>query len=179
MLFVRYKFRHIEHNNTTLCTHFSNLSLVTFVDDTTKWCSVKSLQDKLLRCTICCLKFAFRTCTPGISRWWRKCDRPFGRCCPWKFLGAPTTDPHGWIFRRVRNRVSRPERAINFNWSKLHVRCNGAVRNVGYSTLQLCGCSARRTKFPAGAAAAQFPAGKPLNFHYVLMERLRITPWHS
>ena len=28
MLFVRYKFRHIEHNNTTLCTHFSNLSLV-------------------------------------------------------------------------------------------------------------------------------------------------------
>ena len=28
MLFVRCKFRHIEHNNTTLCTHFSNLSLV-------------------------------------------------------------------------------------------------------------------------------------------------------
>ena len=28
MLFIRYKFRHIEHNNnTTLCTHFSNLSL--------------------------------------------------------------------------------------------------------------------------------------------------------
>ena len=25
MLFVRYKFRHIEHNNTTLCTQFSNL----------------------------------------------------------------------------------------------------------------------------------------------------------
>ena len=28
MLFVRYKFRHLEHNNTTLCTHFSDLSLV-------------------------------------------------------------------------------------------------------------------------------------------------------
>ena len=28
MLFVRYKFRDIEHNNTTLCTHFSNSSLV-------------------------------------------------------------------------------------------------------------------------------------------------------
>ena len=28
MLFVRYKFWHIEHNNTTLCTHFSKLSLV-------------------------------------------------------------------------------------------------------------------------------------------------------
>ena len=28
MLFVRYKFRHIEQNNTTLCTHFSNLSPV-------------------------------------------------------------------------------------------------------------------------------------------------------
>ena len=28
MLFVRYKFRHIKNNNTTLCTHFSNLSLV-------------------------------------------------------------------------------------------------------------------------------------------------------
>ena len=27
MLFVRYKFRLIEHNNTTLCTHFSNSSL--------------------------------------------------------------------------------------------------------------------------------------------------------
>ena len=26
--FVRYKFRHIEHNNTTLCMHFSDLSLV-------------------------------------------------------------------------------------------------------------------------------------------------------
>ena len=28
MFFVRYKFRHFEHNNTTLCTHFSNISLV-------------------------------------------------------------------------------------------------------------------------------------------------------
>ena len=29
MLFVRYKFHHIEHNNTTLCIiHFSNLSLL-------------------------------------------------------------------------------------------------------------------------------------------------------
>ena len=28
MLFVRYKFRHVEHNNTTPCIQFSNLSLV-------------------------------------------------------------------------------------------------------------------------------------------------------
>ena len=28
MLLVWYKFRHIEHNNTTLCIHFSNLSPV-------------------------------------------------------------------------------------------------------------------------------------------------------
>ena len=28
MLFVRYKFGHIKHNNTTLSKHFSNLSLV-------------------------------------------------------------------------------------------------------------------------------------------------------
>ena len=28
MLFVRHKFRHIEHNNATLCTQFPNLSFV-------------------------------------------------------------------------------------------------------------------------------------------------------
>lgn len=28
MLFVQYKFQHIEYNNTTLCTHFTNLSLM-------------------------------------------------------------------------------------------------------------------------------------------------------
>ena len=68
MLFVRYKFQHIEHNNTSPRIHFPNLSLVRVwrLLKTTKWRSVKSLQHKLLRCAICCLKSSFRTCTPGI-----------------------------------------------------------------------------------------------------------------
>ena len=28
VLFVGYRFRHVEHNNRTLCTHFADLSLV-------------------------------------------------------------------------------------------------------------------------------------------------------
>ena len=79
MLFVRYKFRHIEHNNTTLHTFFQFITRarLTLIDDTTKWRSVKSLWHRLLWCTIC-LKSAFRTCTPGT---WRKPGEfsPFNR----------------------------------------------------------------------------------------------------
>ena len=62
MLFVRYKFRHIEHN-TAPRTHFSNLSRVRLwhLSMTTKWRSFKSLWHKLLRCTISCPKSAFHT----------------------------------------------------------------------------------------------------------------------
>ena len=68
MFFVWYKFQHIEHNNTTLRTHFSKFitrARLTLVDDTTKWRSVKSLQHQLLWCTICCLKSALDTFAPS------------------------------------------------------------------------------------------------------------------
>ena len=38
---------------------------LTLVEVTKRWRSVKSLRHKLLWCTICCLKSAFHTCTPG------------------------------------------------------------------------------------------------------------------
>ena len=64
MLFVQYKFRRIEHNNTHTLFQFITCARLTLVEDTTKYRSVKSLQHKLPWCTICCPKFEFRTCTP-------------------------------------------------------------------------------------------------------------------
>ena len=70
MFFVQYKFGHFEPNNTTLCTHFSIYH--SCASDTCRWHkkrrSVKSLRRKLPWCTICCLKSAFHTCTPGMLR---------------------------------------------------------------------------------------------------------------
>ena len=65
MLFVRYKFRHIEHRNTTLCTHFSNLSLVRVRHSLMTRQNDASLWRKLLRCAICGPKLALRTRAPG------------------------------------------------------------------------------------------------------------------
>ena len=67
MLFVRYKFRYIEHNTTHTLIQFITRASLTLADDTTKRRSVKSSEHKLLWRAICCLKSAFRTCTPGIS----------------------------------------------------------------------------------------------------------------
>ena len=44
---------------------FITRARLTLVDNTTKWRSVKSLWHKLLWRTICCLKSAFHTYTPG------------------------------------------------------------------------------------------------------------------
>ena len=68
MLFLGYKYRHIEHNNTMHTLFQISLVRLTLIDEATKWRSVKSLWHKLLWCTISCLKFAFHTCTPGNVR---------------------------------------------------------------------------------------------------------------
>ena len=66
MLFVQYKFRHVdEHNTIHTLLQLITRARLTLVDDTTKWGSVKSLYNKPLWCTICSLKSAFHICTPG------------------------------------------------------------------------------------------------------------------
>ena len=66
---------------------FITSARLTLVDDTTQSRCVKSLQHKLLWCTICCLESAFNTCTPGI--WFegfsdhQRCTRQFSNIlCP-------------------------------------------------------------------------------------------------
>ena len=74
MLFVRYKFQHIENNNTTPRIHFCiTRARLTLIDNTTKWRSVKSLWHKPLSCTIRCLISAFHTCTPGSRNYLALC----------------------------------------------------------------------------------------------------------
>ena len=58
------KFQHMEHNDTTLCTHLSDLSLPWHLLMTQKM--TQSLWHKLLWCTICCLKFEFHSCASSI-----------------------------------------------------------------------------------------------------------------
>ena len=48
IFFVRYKFRHIGHNNTTLCTHFSNLSPVSVWHNKMAQCQIFRAQTALV-----------------------------------------------------------------------------------------------------------------------------------
>ena len=62
MLFVRYKFRHIEHNTVHTLFQFITRTRLTLADDMAQ-CQIFLTQTA--QCRICCLKFAFHTCTPG------------------------------------------------------------------------------------------------------------------
>ena len=76
MLYVWYKFRHTEQQHNTMHTLFQFITRarLILVDGTTRWRDVKSLQHKLLWCTICCLKSAFHTFTPSTSMKWTVCN---------------------------------------------------------------------------------------------------------
>ena len=78
MLFVRCKFRHNEYNNTTPCTHSIHHS---FASDTcwrpNKMARFQIFVAQTALCTICRLKSAFHTCTPGIRKLWNKIKLEF------------------------------------------------------------------------------------------------------